>query len=439
MGQALSSNPQTQPHARSGSFSSRTYPIRPSVRDHVTSEPTSRPTNWRRRSSRMVMSSINSTRSAFSSALNTPDDSDDMLSDLPRNPNRRSRLLRRAQTSITSIPSALRRRTAEERARDSTSSLLISTSQQLEPAPTTTLPTRPSLRHSMSAPTDLDILRSHSPDHESEQMDSATQDLSALSRRRSNMRPSSLIADRWPSFRADRVARTLSNPLRRRRPTSRTDDQIPVLSQLLSAAAAATAASLMGDDPNAVRNARGIGGDESTLESFLESLQNGRMASTLNRSAGSREGGDDGNGVQGINFVRLFRFGSATNGSTGANAPRDGGGQTGASDSGGNSSAQDDEPGPEGRMVPIIIVGIRSINPTAGQDEHGIPSLFDALTGFPDAPPPAEPPVDTTRPPPNSLSRFSHRRRASMGGANGYDTPRSDGIPRLMVVTSRLE
>jgi hypothetical protein len=197
------------------------------------------------------------------------------------------------------------------------------------------------------------------------------------------------------------------------------NDQIPVLSQLLSAAAAATAASLMGDDPNAVRNARGIGGDEGTLESFLESLQNGRMASALNRTASGGEGEGTFNPMQGINFVRLFRFGSATD-------SRRGGSGTSAGQN------EDGESGSEGRMVPIIIVGIRSINPnTNTTDETSIPSFIDALTGFPDPMTPGDN-YETDSRIPNIGSRFSQRRRASLQSYENQRHRRSlrSGSPR---------
>jgi hypothetical protein len=248
----------------------------------------------------------------------------------------------------------------------------------------------------------------------------------------------SILGDALPNWRPSSRLQRTTNPLRRRRPNSgrgSMDDQIPVLSQLLSAAAAATAASLMGDDPNAVRNARGIGGDEGTLESFLESLQNGRISNALSRS----DSGSDENGNQSINFVRLFRFGSTPNSNTNS--------MVGSSDVSGMSSATsgepdapptsetsaftsaDDDENSEGRMVPIIIVGIRSIPPSrtgsSDPDDHtAMPAFLDALTAFDDTPPSdfgdaSGPPSGIATP-----SRFSHHRRRSMGGIGGYDSQR---------------
>jgi hypothetical protein len=243
-----------------------------------------------------------------------------------------------------------------------------------------------------------------------------------------------MLGDALPSWRgtsADRINRAI-NPLRRRRPASTrgaVDDQMPVLSQLLSAAAAATAASLMGDDPNAIRNARGIGGDESTLETFLESLQNGRISNAL-FTRNDNNGEDDGNGN--INFVRLFRFGTTTSGTATSHAHgAESTTQPHASIGSGNGTgaAWTDDNDAEGRMVPIIIVGIRSIPPSrigpGERDENaGVPEFLDALTALEDTPhrdvsDAAGPPTGATTP-----SRFSHTRRRSMGGIGGYDTQR---------------
>jgi hypothetical protein len=322
--------------------------------------------------------------------------------DSPINPitasqNRRSRFFRRAQTSMTSVPTVFGR-SAPDQPRDSSSSLLLEFTPDevqrinergtLDDIPDTSIPPPHVARDSVLDFTASDIQSERS--------------LSPAGRRRNYQRPSSLISERLQSLRSERIARTVSNGLRRRRPaSSRSDDQLPVLSELLSHAAAATAASLMGNDPNAVRNARAIGSEEGTLESFLESLQNGRMASALNQNASN-----DGSGSSGINFIRLFRFGSSTDVS---------------------ETEPTRNPVPEDeRMVPIIIVGIRSINPNPGgnmNEEHTIPSLIDALTSFTHPLDPSESTVDLGAAQPNS-TRFSHRRRASMGGFGSYDNQR---------------
>lgn len=380
-----------------------------SVRHRIRSSLSNRFTNSSSTSSQNDSSRLSASRrrSSLMSWVPThrPQSPTNSSTDSPINPitsaqSRGSRLFRRARSSLNSVPTVFSRRSPSQ-ARDSSSSLLLTS---FPPDIQTT-----SARNTLTEPPDLNIPAS--PGATDSVLDLTTSDpqttssMSPAGRRRSHQRPSSLISERLQSLRSDRIARTVSNGLRRRRPaSSRSDDQLPALSELLSHAAAATAASLMNNDPNAVRNARGIGGDEGTLESFLESLQNGRMASALNQNASN-----DGSGSSGINFIRLFRFPSSTDVS-----------QT---ESTRNRLTQGDSPEDE-RMVPIIIVGIRSINPNPGaNEEHTIPSLIDALTNFTNPLDPLESSVDLGATQPNS-TRFSHRRRASMGGFGSYDNQR---------------
>ncbi|KAH8709979.1 hypothetical protein GQ44DRAFT_627336 [Phaeosphaeriaceae sp. PMI808] len=183
----------------------------------------------------------------------------------------------------------------------------------------------------------------------------------------------------------------------------RGEDQADVLSRLLSLAAAATAASLVGEDnPAATR--------DGTFDTFLQSLQNGSIASALRNN----EGGDNMDNIGGnqppLNFFRMFRFGTNTD---------DRRTNTQGSRSSASGSRQEGEEDGEGRMVPIIIVGIRSINPGAstGQDDSNIPPFIDALSSFP-TPPTSPGDNDHILRPPQNGTRFSHRRRASMGGIN---------------------
>jgi len=204
-----------------------------------------------------------------------------------------------------------------------------------------------------------------------------------------------------------------------------------MLSRLLSVAAAATAASLMGDDHRAVSEARNVpgDGDDGTFDSFLQALQNGRIASALRQSS-SGSGGDEGVDTQGgntqpLNFFRMFRFGSST---VSQSSEAEASGRNGPNESHGEDEG-------DGRMVPIIIVGIRSINPGSGSErDDNIPPFLDALSSFPT--PAASPGEETMdgllRQPPNT-TRFSHRRRASMGGVNNlassYDNQRHFRAP----------
>lgn len=192
----------------------------------------------------------------------------------------------------------------------------------------------------------------------------------------------------------------------------RGEDQADVLSRLLSLAAAATAASLVGDDnPAATR--------DGTFDTFLQSLQNGSIASALRNNEGGENNDSAGGNQQPLNFFRMFRFG--TNNEDGRSN------RQGSRGSASGSGRQEEVDG-EGRMVPIIIVGIRSINPgaTTGQDDGNIPPFIDALSSFP-TPPTSPGDNDNILRPPQNGTRFSHRRRASMGGFNfpsNYDSQR---------------
>jgi hypothetical protein len=193
----------------------------------------------------------------------------------------------------------------------------------------------------------------------------------------------------------------------------RGEDQADVLSRLLSLAAAATAASLVGEDnPAATR--------DGTFDTFLQSLQNGSIASALRNNEGGENNDSAGGNQQPLNFFRMFRFGTD---------PEDRrSNRQGSRGSASGSNRPDGEEDGEGRMVPIIIVGIRSINPGTGpgQDDSNIPPFIDALSSFP-TPPTSPGDNDHILRPPQNGTRFSHRRRASMGGFNfpsNYDSQR---------------
>ncbi|RVD80309.1 uncharacterized protein DFL_008211 [Arthrobotrys flagrans] len=149
------------------------------------------------------------------------------------------------------------------------------------------------------------------------------------------------------------------------------EDQAAVLSRLLSVAAAATAASLVGSNSNAFSDARDVSGGDSmdgSFESFLRALQNGRLASALRNGGGSTDssGTDTSDDIIStgsigpLNFFRMFRFGPTSDTPTSPTTPTD---QT-------------------TRMIPVIIVGIRSVNPREAITREGRPSppFLDALS-----------------------------------------------------------
>ena len=229
---------------------------------------------------------------------------------------------------------------------------------------------------------------------------------------------------RFNALRPDGPFRHITSGFRRRRsppPTARrptgTEDQATMLSRLLSVAAAATAATLMGDDHQALSEARGLtggtgigdmggNGEDGSFDGFLRALQNGRIASALRQGGDGPENGEGGQSGP-LNFFRMFRFGTP-----------------GGSE---NQEAQGDaSSGAEHRMVPIIIVGIRSISPNSNSGAGGgvdeLPPFIDALGHFP-SPLPAhalgahgQDSIDSILRPPQNGTSFRHRRRASMGG-----------------------
>lgn len=257
----------------------------------------------------------------------------------------------------------------------------------------------------------------------SEEQDSATPP-SSSSNRRPNLRLNALRPDRpfrhFPSLRRRRQ----SPEIRR---LSSAEDQAAMLSRLLSVAAAATAATLMGDDHHALSGARSLTGstgvgdvgtseEDGSFDGFLRALQNGRIASAL-RSGGDTDS-DAGPGAQGpLNFFRMFRFG--------ASGPAQGDSE--ASSRVGSEMTLDETNNGEGRMVPIIIVGIRSIRPdpsgsSPGSPAEDLPPFIDALGSFP-SPLPAHAlgahghdSIDSILRPPQNGTSFRHRRRASLGG-----------------------
>lgn len=263
------------------------------------------------------------------------------------------------------------------------------------------------------------------------------------SRRSALPRPTSSFSERFSSLRPDRGIRNMTSSLRRRRsPLSRDEDQAAMLSRLLSVAAAATAATLMNGDQRAVSEARSISGDgeDGTFESFLRALQNGRIASALRQSGSENldEPDADGNPAAPLNFFRMFRFGSSAanaNNETGAAVNR-----SGSIVSEGGDMANNGE---DGRMVPIIIVGIRSISP-GSQDQDNMPPFLDALQSFPSSlTSPSDVTIDGLLRQPQHGTRITHRRRASMGGLGtslaNYDSQRhhrSPDRPRPLSTTS---
>ncbi|KAK9467006.1 hypothetical protein V1512DRAFT_262879 [Lipomyces arxii] len=202
---------------------------------------------------------------------------------------------------------------------------------------------------------------------------------------RSSVRPHLNIRPRsHRNTNTNEVADMLSSSgTARQRPN---EDQAAMLSRLLSVAAAATAASLIGNSssnifsqgsshrrrrsraaPVADADAQVADGNhtddnnnqddpdsteaiDGSFESFLRALQNGRLAAALrNESAPSDTNPDSQtteDGLSPLNFFRMFRFQTDNDNHNNSNS------------GGGENNGQ--------RMVPVIIVGIRSVNSRPG-------------------------------------------------------------------------
>ncbi|KAH0261340.1 hypothetical protein KCU91_g14077, partial [Aureobasidium melanogenum] len=188
------------------------------------------------------------------------------------------------------------------------------------------------------------------------------------------------------------------------------EDNTALISRILSVAAATTAATLLDGDQEAIAEAHSVSGD-GTFSNFLQSLESGRLASAL------RQGGQTSANAP-LNFFRMFRFGSARD------APRDANDPTSAQSA-----------GADGRMVPVIIVGIRSVNQTNanGAQDAAMPPFLDALSALPRSPLNGESDSIDHILDPTPTHRFSHRRRASMGGQSNfpaaYDSQRHSLTP----------
>ncbi|KAI9671109.1 MAG: hypothetical protein M1831_005195 [Alyxoria varia] len=209
-------------------------------------------------------------------------------------------------------------------------------------------------------------------------------------------RPGSGLTDRIHALSRSRELSRLTASIRRRRARRGipNEDNTAMLSRLLSMAAAATAASLMGASPeNAVndlrRAATHVEGDDGTFDHFLQTLRNGQLVNHLGANDGSSENGGEGQSNRSLDFFRMFRFGTQNQ-----TRPRNpdtsrptssGSGVAGATSSQGGEGNNGEEDDVE-RMVPVLIVGIRSLNAdqeTGPDHNDAMPSFIDALTSFP--------------------------------------------------------
>ena len=212
----------------------------------------------------------------------------------------------------------------------------------------------------------------------------------------------------------------------------RPQEQTP-LSRVLQIAAAAIAAQLSGTNGPAMPNIQALGNDglEGSLENFIQSLNHattGQLQPSSQPEEGPSNAGNDRPNPP-VNFLRVFRFANSESPAepnpTGQN-----------SDTPENRTAQPDgmsvdEPteGGEGRMVTLVVVGVRSVPTGNGaNNDSGPPGAggagLDALLGLPFLPPGIPRPQD--RPADSGLSAESPQRMQAPrpGGLGGIPPPR---------------
>lgn len=378
----------------------------------------------------------------FSRLSSEPSDAGSSGSNPPPLLRRHSRLHRARSTLSTAIPSIFARRPSPSRIRDEEPR-----PRPVSIGPTTTLRRpRPTPRHAVSDSNRMSLPPLSSvPDLDLDFDDITTSidggdtlERSRTLQRRESWRPASFLSDRR---RPDRSLRSMTSSLRRRRSPTRRDneDHATMLSRILWIAAAGTAASLMGEGHATASEARSVGNeeDDGTFESFLRSLQNGRIASALRQSTTDPEDSNQ-EGVQPppLNFFRMFRFGSSAPSERQHESQPDESGDemdTGVATS--SPQSDGDEDTSDNRMVPIIIVGISSMTPGNGSNqETNFPPFLDLLSNFPrPLTTPGESTIDGILRQPHNGTSFSHRRRTSMGASNtlpgGYDNQRQPRSP----------
>ncbi|KAI9800845.1 MAG: hypothetical protein M1825_003628 [Sarcosagium campestre] len=232
----------------------------------------------------------------------------------------------------------------------------------------------------------------------------------------------------------DRHIRGLPGSRRRAQPRLHHEDQAAMLSRLLSGAAAATAASLVGNTDRAFSEAHDVASDggDGSFDGFLQALQNGSLAAALRNGGNGGEASSDGSAFSPVNFFRMFRFGS-TSDSSGRNNEANPSSADGARDQARNVEG--------GRMVPVIIVGIRSVTAgdgTTRDDDAATPPVFDALSTLPMAMSNGAQRSGAgtfVRRTTDRRARFGRSRRASMGSVNAfpsnYDSQRHQRAPMI--------
>lgn len=235
----------------------------------------------------------------------------------------------------------------------------------------------------------------------------------------------------WTERWAERSSAGRREPRRMRgRPSRlvRRDDEGP-LPRILHLAATAIAAQLSGTPEQAITNMQAIGADglDGSLNALFRTLQHGTTSVGDERPAdGASETNRPPGTLPPLNFLRVFRFVNQTSDGAATSRSR-------AQDRSTPATSNEDTPdGSDGRTVTLVVVGVRSVpSENLGHEDTPVtePSL-DALLSLP-----MTPSNNILRNGASGLlrhadgrPRFSHRRRASMGGLNtfpaNYDSQR---------------
>ena len=166
----------------------------------------------------------------------------------------------------------------------------------------------------------------------------------------------------------------------------------PPLAQVLHLAASAIAAQLSGHGGSSISNMQPLAGNgfDGTIQSFVQTLQ--QAASAQARGNGENGGGngeDDGH-LPPVNFLRVFSFPNAENGSNQSNPQSNTRNNTPDNSRSGGSDRMDVDQNNDDRSVTLVLVGVRSMpHGDVGTGEDGgtaNPSL-DALLNLPFLPP----------------------------------------------------
>ena len=235
---------------------------------------------------------------------------------------------------------------------------------------------------------------------------------------------------RWTdrTSNARRETRRVPNLLRGRSSRIiRRDDEAP-LSRILQLAAAAIAAQLSGN-PNNITHMQPVADDglDGSLNTFMETLN-----SATNSTVATGDETRALSTLPPLNFLRVFRF---VNGHSERRPSLTSPSRQDSARIAPANETEASEAAADGRTVTLVVVGVRSV-PSTSINRDGTDSVepnLDALLSLP---------LGSIAPAPNPLrstsggllryangrSRFTHRRRASMGGLNtfpaNYDSQR---------------